>query len=179
MRKAAKLVGFDAAYLSRIEAGKVAPSDELVGRLANVLACEKEELFVVAGRLPDTLRPAVDKQTHSVVAAIRDTLNAALDHAAHAVVPPRPTCGQPLAIDDGFPFEAVALQNSGDRFAEPGIRGRGGRVVPLEMEVDDQVGLLVGEVAPEGNEPRHAAPPASSRTLAAMRDGVRPTSSRS
>ena len=108
LRKAAKLVGFDAAYLSRIEAGKVAPSDELVGRLAKVLSCEKEELFVMAGRLPDTLRPAVDEQTHSVVEAIRDALNAALDHAAHAVVPPHPSRGQPLAIDDGFPFEAVS-----------------------------------------------------------------------
>ena len=108
LRKAAKLVGFDAAYLSRIEAGEVAPSDEMVGRVAKVLSCEKEELFVMAGRLPDTLRPAVDKQTHSVVEAIRDALNAALDHAAHAVVPPHPSRGQPLAIDDGFPFEAVS-----------------------------------------------------------------------
>ena len=57
LRKAAKQVGFDAAYLSRIEAGKVAPSDELVARLAKVLSCEKEELFVMAGRLPDTLAP--------------------------------------------------------------------------------------------------------------------------
>jgi len=108
LRKAATLVGFDAAYLSRIEAGKVAPSDEIVGRLAKVLSCEKEELFVMAGRLPDTLRPTVDEQTHSVVEAIRDTLNAALDHAVHAVVPKHPSRGQPLAIDDGFPFEAVS-----------------------------------------------------------------------
>ena len=108
LREAARQVAFDAAYLSRMEAGKVAPSDELVERLAKVLSCEKEELFVMAGRLPDTLRPAVHEQTHSVVEAIRDTLNAALDHAAHAVVPPHPSRDQPLAIDDGFPFEAVS-----------------------------------------------------------------------
>ena len=108
LRKAAKLVGFDPAYLSRMEAGKVAASDELVDRLAKVLACEKEELYVMAGRLPDTLRPAADEQTHSVVEAIRDTLNAALDHAAHAVVLPHSSPGHPLAIDDGFPFEAVS-----------------------------------------------------------------------
>ena len=108
LRKAAKQVGFDAAYLSRMEAGKVAPSNELVDRLAKVMSCEKEELFVMAGRLPDTLRPAVDEQTHSVVEAIRDTLNAALDHAAHAVALPRTSAGQSRAIDDGFPFEAVS-----------------------------------------------------------------------
>ena len=108
LRKVAKQVGFDAAYLSRIESGKVAPSDELVGRLAKVLSCEKEELFVMAGRLPDTLRPAVDEQGRSVVEAIRDTLNAALDHAAHAVVPPRAAPGEARAIDDGFPFEAIS-----------------------------------------------------------------------
>jgi putative DNA methylase len=108
LRKAAKLVGFDPAYLSRMEAGKVAASDELVGRLAKVLSCEKEELFVMAGRLPDTLRPAADEQTHSVVEAIRDTLNAALDHAAHAVALHRTSAGQSRAIDDGFPFEAVS-----------------------------------------------------------------------
>jgi len=108
LRKAAKSVGFDAAYLSRIEGGKVAPSDALVERLAQVLACDKEELFVMAGRLPDTLRPAVNEQTHSVVEAIRDTLSAALDHATHAIVPPHPLKGEARAIDDGFPFEAIS-----------------------------------------------------------------------
>ena len=108
LRKAATLVGFDPAYLSRVEAGKTVPSDELVERLAKALSCEREDLFVMAGRLPDTLRPAVNEQTRSVVEAIRGTLCSTLDHAAQAVIPPRPSTGEPRAIDDGFPFEAIS-----------------------------------------------------------------------
>lgn len=108
LRKAASQVGFDAAYLSRIEGGKTAPSVELVRRLAGVLACNEEELFVMAGRIPESLRPAVNEQSHGVVEAIRDRLGATLEHAMHSENPARPSPGSARAIDNGFPFEDIS-----------------------------------------------------------------------
>ena len=108
LRKAAKLLGCDAAYLSRIESGKTVASDELIIKLARVLATDEQELFLAAGRLPASLRPLVTEQSHEVMMALKDTLNAALEHACQSVTPPLARPGMPRAIDDGFPFEAVS-----------------------------------------------------------------------
>jgi len=59
LRKTAKVLGCDAAYLSRIEADKVSPSDDVVGRLASVLSVDESELALMAGRLPTSVRTAV------------------------------------------------------------------------------------------------------------------------
>jgi len=108
LRKAASLLGCDAAYLSRVESGKTVASDELVVKLAKVLGCNEEELFLVAGRLPASLRAVVPEQPHEVMMAIKNTLNATLDHACYSVTPPRAQAGGARAIDDGFPFEAIS-----------------------------------------------------------------------
>ena len=56
LRSLARTVGCDPAFLSRVEAGKVPPSDELIPRLAQALACEESELSVLTGRLSWGLR---------------------------------------------------------------------------------------------------------------------------
>jgi putative DNA methylase len=108
LRKAAGLLECDAAYLSRIESGKTVASDELVVRLAKVLGYNEEELFLVAGRLPASLRAVVPEQSHEVMMAIKNTLNAALKHACESVSPLPVVPGEARAIDDGFPFEAIS-----------------------------------------------------------------------
>jgi putative DNA methylase len=108
LRKAAKLLGCDAAYLSRIESEKTVASDELITKLARVLGTDEQELFLAAGRLPASLRPLVTEQSHEVMMAIKDTLNAALEHACQSTRLPATRPGAPRAIDDGFPFEAIS-----------------------------------------------------------------------
>jgi transcriptional regulator with XRE-family HTH domain len=51
----------DRAYLSRVEAGKVPPSDGLISRLADVLNYDRDELFLLAGRIPDSLMKEIYK----------------------------------------------------------------------------------------------------------------------
>ena len=108
LRRAARLLGCDVAYLSRIESGKTAASDELIGRLAKMLDCDEEELFLVAGRLPASLRAVVTQQSHEVMRAIKDTLSASLERACKSITLPPVSTGGERAIDDGFPFEAVS-----------------------------------------------------------------------
>jgi len=107
LRKAAKAVGCDAAYLSRIEGGKIAPSDEVTTQLADVLDLDVDELSLMAGRLPPSLRSAAHQQPHELAEALKISLKASLEHACDRVMLPV-VCNEPRAIDDGFPFEAVS-----------------------------------------------------------------------
>lgn len=45
-------VGVGAPHISKIEAGRENPSDELLEKIAEVLDCDFDELLLVAGRLP-------------------------------------------------------------------------------------------------------------------------------
>lgn len=107
LRKAATAVGCDAAYLSRIEAGKAPPSDEVVGRLAAVLSMDETELALMAGRLPKVLKSAANEQPHEVAAALKDSLRIALDQSRQPIILPIAQ-DEDCAIDDGFPFEEIS-----------------------------------------------------------------------
>jgi DNA methylase len=107
LRAAAQQLGVDQAYLSRVEAEKVAASDMLIHRLAVVLGCDKDELLL-AGRLPEPIRDMVARQPSRVTSALRTM-------AEMCVSEPGTPYGEPLfaergerAIEDGFPFEAVS-----------------------------------------------------------------------
>ena len=54
-RELAEKVGVGVPHISKIEAGRENPSDELLARIASVLGLETEELLLVARRLPDEL----------------------------------------------------------------------------------------------------------------------------
>src|SRR3989442_6641045 len=50
----AKHCGVNVAYLSRVEAGKVSPSQSLIEKLAHVLHHDQDELSLLAQKLPWT-----------------------------------------------------------------------------------------------------------------------------
>lgn len=54
-RDLAKTVGVGAPHISKIEAGRESPSDELLKKIAEVLGCDFEELLLAARRLPPDL----------------------------------------------------------------------------------------------------------------------------
>jgi putative DNA methylase len=108
LRVAAQKLGVDVAHLSRVEAGKVSVSEQLIQRLAAVLECEKDDLLLLAGRLPESVRTLVERQPYRVAAALRSM-------AEMCVAEPGTPYGEVLlaerglrAIEDGFPFEQVS-----------------------------------------------------------------------
>lgn len=54
-RTLAQAVGVGAPHISKIEAGRESPSDELLEKLSKVLDCDLDELLLVARRVPDHL----------------------------------------------------------------------------------------------------------------------------
>jgi len=55
-REAAKKVGIDFTYLSKIESGIVLPpSEKVITKLAKVLDADKDELITLAGKVPSDL----------------------------------------------------------------------------------------------------------------------------
>jgi DNA modification methylase/transcriptional regulator with XRE-family HTH domain len=92
LRETAALVGVNAAYLSRVEGGKVPPSDHLIDRLAEVLDCSSDELAIMVGRLPPTVRISLDgQQPYKAVAALR--------HLA-AITAAEPTTAHRMGVRD-------------------------------------------------------------------------------
>jgi len=97
----------DRAYLSRVEAGKVPPSDGLISRLADVLSYDRDELFLLAGRIPESLMKEIYKNPGEIVKRIKMS-------PVDCVAEPSVLYGRTLitsgdrAIEDGFPFEFIS-----------------------------------------------------------------------
>ena len=54
-RALAKSIGVGVPHVSKIEAGRENPSDELLAKIARLFDCEFEELLLAARRLPADL----------------------------------------------------------------------------------------------------------------------------
>ncbi len=97
----------DRAYLSRVEAGKVPPSDGLISRLADVLDYDRDELFLLAGRIPASLMKEVYNNPGEIAKRIKMS-------PVDCVAEPLVSYGRTLitagdrTIEDGFPFEFIS-----------------------------------------------------------------------
>jgi putative DNA methylase len=108
LRSVAARCSVDAAHLSRVESGAAPPSDALIERLAYALDMPHDELLLLAGRVPSSLRVLVEREPHRVASALSDL-------AGMLVAEPRDVYGAPVvggrterAIEDGFPFEHLS-----------------------------------------------------------------------
>lgn len=108
LRAVASRCTVDPAHLSRVESGAAPPSDALLGKLAEALAVPLDELLLVAGRLPPSLKRLVEQDPHQVAGALTDL-------AGMMVAEPGTPYGGPVlggagdrAIEDGFPFEHLS-----------------------------------------------------------------------
>ena len=82
LRDAAAKVGINFTYLSKIENGKLDrsdyPSEKLIRKLAAVLFCDTDELFLLAEKVPDSIRRRVLERP-DVFLAIAECDDASLD----------------------------------------------------------------------------------------------------
>jgi len=89
LREVAQGVEVNPAYLSRVEAGKVPPSDQLVTRLAALLDCTEEELLLLAGKLPTMIQDFVKREPYRAAMALTGV-------ATMGVAEPVATYGEPI-----------------------------------------------------------------------------------
>ncbi len=108
LRETAARVGVNQAYLSRVEAGRVPPSDQLIGGLSSVLECDQDGLLLLAGRVPQTVQKMVERSPYQAALTLRNI-------ALMSVAEPGESYGQPMlasqgkrALEAGFPFEYLS-----------------------------------------------------------------------
>lgn len=108
LRSVALRCEVDPAHLSRIESGSTPPSDTLLCKLAEALAVPHDELLLLAGRVPPSLRTLVEREPHRVTSAISE-LAAMLVAEEQAGYGAPVLCEHPdRAIEVGFPFEYLS-----------------------------------------------------------------------
>lgn len=69
-----KKVGVNVAYLSRIESGRVQPSEEVIRKLARALRHDEAEMMLLADRVPPAWRPTIHKSPLDASMLIRESL---------------------------------------------------------------------------------------------------------
>ena len=106
LRSVALQTGVDPAYLSRVEGGRVQPSEAMLQRLAPVLALPEDELLLAAGRVPEALRTTFAQRPALASAGVRAAA-ALCAQPPPSEWPPFVVAG-PRAIEEDFPFEAVS-----------------------------------------------------------------------
>jgi DNA modification methylase/transcriptional regulator with XRE-family HTH domain len=72
LREVAARIGVDPAYLSRVEGGKVRPSEHLIAQLAPILGCSADDLALMAGQLPQRVRSALERSGAAPADAVRE-----------------------------------------------------------------------------------------------------------
>ena len=107
LRETAHQVEVDAAYLSRVEAGKAPPSEQLVRRLAEVLGHDQDELILLSGRLPDSLHAQLFREPERAAATIKSITSLPIPNST--ISTPILTTSGKRAIEGDFPFETLSL----------------------------------------------------------------------
>lgn len=74
LKPLARIVRVDHAYLSRIEASRVRPSEQIIGRLARALGHDEAELMILADRIPRKWRAAIKTAPHETASLIHESL---------------------------------------------------------------------------------------------------------
>ncbi|MEW6230327.1 MAG: DNA methyltransferase, partial [Bacillota bacterium] len=76
LRSFASCLDVDPSYLSRVEAGKVPPSEPLLKRAAVLLGLDADELLIMSGKLPSAWQEVVRLDPAAVTTLIRGDLEA-------------------------------------------------------------------------------------------------------
>jgi putative DNA methylase len=108
LRSVAERIGVDVSYLSRVEASKVPPSEQLISKLASELGWSQDELLMLAGRLPPSIRKMVEKEPYRVTSSLRSLAELAVSEPGAAYGHALLANHGPRAIEDGFPFEILS-----------------------------------------------------------------------
>ena len=76
IKRLAPDIGVSYTYLSKIENHKTKPSEEFIEKIADYFGYEKEELLIIAGRLPKDVIEIIEENPEGVVNLIRKKFGA-------------------------------------------------------------------------------------------------------
>lgn len=71
LKRVAPELGISYTFLSKLENGKVQPSDEVLERLANYYSIDDEQLTAQTGRLPADVKRILEEHPEEAVALLR------------------------------------------------------------------------------------------------------------
>ena len=109
LRKLAGAARMNAAYLSRVESGKVRPSDAFLRRISKILRTRVEELLLLAGQVPSSWQKAIAASPARAAETLRDALAKCIAEPAASYTPmPVAFAGTRAIEDTGFPFESLS-----------------------------------------------------------------------
>lgn len=124
LRSLASALGVDPAYLSRIEAGKVPPSEAFLERAAVALGVNSEELLILAGKVPVSWQRAVQVDPSAVTTMLRGDLDAFMEqlskgrdawdgaNVAETRAAVQPLLRPPVDLQGADPYHATSLGRS-------------------------------------------------------------------
>lgn len=94
----AKEVKVDHSYLSRIEAARVRPSEQIIRKLAKALDHDEAELMILGNRIPPRWRSAIKKAPQETASLIRESLEEyGIGTSARGKKSPIPSNGERLS----------------------------------------------------------------------------------
>ncbi|MCK5291763.1 MAG: helix-turn-helix domain-containing protein [Thermoplasmata archaeon] len=98
------------SHLSRIESGKLPPSDDLLEKLAPALQVRPEELLLVSGRVPRTWTKVIGTSPADITLKLEEIIAKRQEEERHQKVTLELESDEKSAIEieNGFPFEGLA-----------------------------------------------------------------------
>lgn len=109
LRDFAKALQVDPAYLSRVEQGKVPPSEALLRQASQILGVDEDELLLLAGRVPETWHEAIATSPAWALETVRDALSRRVSEPQAPYYPTVLAFAGTRAIEDqSFPFEHLS-----------------------------------------------------------------------
>lgn len=64
-------LGVSYTYLSKLEHGEIQPSADLVGRVADYFDCDRDQLLLAAGKIPEDILAILREQPEAALAMLR------------------------------------------------------------------------------------------------------------
>ncbi len=77
IKKLATAINVDYAYISRIENGKLKPSQRVIERIANYFNCDRDELLILGDKIPEDIKKILRENPDEALAYLREKFSGA------------------------------------------------------------------------------------------------------
>lgn len=72
IKKLATAIDVDYAYISRIENGKIKPSERVIGRISSYFNYSKDELMILGDKIPEDIKEILKENPEEALSYLRE-----------------------------------------------------------------------------------------------------------